>query len=215
MNFKTYLQEMKEPEVLYLTEDEKIIHEFNVLQIAMALQNYDLIQEDLMTEGAWDKTKHVFTDFTSQFGRKDNLLKYLMQFTSNSAKMLLAAIKGDTERMKELKARFNREDFFELIYRLDSATLGLISGPIGLIEQITGWDIKGYLKKQLKSTKKHVLNIIDTFDELKKDLAMVFKPSKHPDVFNAVDNFKKTLKVKLNPIIKGNIRVSVNKKIRA
>ena len=210
MRFKTYIQENQQ----ILTEEEKFILEFNILQISLALNNYQIIQEDLMTENLWKKVKNTYTDFSSQFGKKKGLAHYVLDFSSNAGKLLLAAVKGDEDRIKEISNRFNREDFFEFLWKLDDATLGLLTTPIGIIEKVTGWDIKGYLKKRLKSTKKHLLDIVQTFDELKKDLSMVFKPSKHPDVFNAVDNFKKTLKVKLDPLLKGKIKVSVNKGIR-
>jgi len=209
IRFKQYLNEQ------VLTEEELMIHEINLLQLALALGQYDVIQEDLMTENLWQKTKDVITDFASQFDMRDSLGKYILKIGNNSGKMLLAAIKGDKERMQELKGRFNREDFFELLYRLDNATLGLLTGPIGLIEEITGIDIKGWLKKQVKSTKKHIQNIISTFDKLKKDVAMVFRPSKHPDVFNAIDDLKKTMKIKLKPLVQGKIKVSINKGIKA
>ncbi len=211
MSFKTYLQESQ----YLLTEDEKFILEFNLLQISMALNNYDIIQEDLMTENLWQKSKDMYTDFSSQFNKKKTLGHYVMDFTKTAGKILLAGIKNDKERVKELTRRYNREDFFEFLWRLDLNTLGLLTTPLGIIEMVTGWDIKDFLKRKIKSTRKHLMDIVQTFDDLKKDLAMVFKPSKHPDVFNAVDNFKKTIKVKLDPLLKGNIKVSINKGIKA
>ncbi len=211
MNFKNYLQESQ----YLLTEDEKFILEFNLLQISVALDQYDMIQENMLDEGVVKQAKNLYTDFTSQFGKKKFLHHYLLDFASTAGKMLLAAIKGDKQRVKELSLKFNRDDFFEFLWRLDSATLGILTGPIQIVEEVTGWDIKGFLKRKVKSTKKKIKDIIDTFDDLKKDLSMIFKPSKHPDVFNAVDNFKNTIKVKLKPVISGDIKVSINKGIKA
>ena len=211
MSFKTYLQEAKENNQLLtdLTEKETIL-ELQILNISLALENYDNL-----TESTINKTKNIIVDYASQVQRNKTLFDYLIDFGKTGGKLILAGIKGDKEKIEELTQKYTKEDFFDFLWKLDLMTLGLITSPLNLIDKFTGWDIKGFLKKKMRTAKSHVKNIVQSIDKLKSDLAIVFKPSQNPDIFNAVDNFKKTLKVKLDPLLKGKIKVSVNKGIRA
>lgn len=78
--------------------------------------------------------------------KSKGVIDYLKDFTTGSGKLILAAIKGDSNKVKELLKSINKEDFMDFLLKLDTLTLHIVTGPIHFIDALTGWDIMANLK---------------------------------------------------------------------
>ena len=65
--------------------------------------------------------------------------------------MLVAAIKGDKERIKELKKSVKASDFSEFILNLDAIAFGALNFPIKVVELATGWKLSINYNNQIRN----------------------------------------------------------------
>jgi hypothetical protein len=125
-----------------------------------------------------DLNEGKIDNFANKFGMKihksNGLIDYIKKFTMATGKLLLAAIKGDAETVKKIATSVTKEEFIDFLLKLDMATLHLITGPIHMIDAITGWDlsanlqhytghVKAVVVKSVKDALDYVKDKIDNF----------------------------------------------------
>ncbi|PNX46619.1 MAG: hypothetical protein BV459_06015 [Thermoplasmata archaeon M11B2D] len=148
-------------EMLYLTQEEIVLTE----------------QTDL-TEGVLDNAK----DFLEKLGitahKGKGLIQYLKIATPNIAKMFIAAIKGDKEQVRSIAKQVRKEDVIDFLLKLDQATAHIITGPIHVIDAITGWELWANIHKQTAQSKGQLVKTLgDAVSFLKQKVDSVFGSS--------------------------------------
>lgn len=113
---------------LYLTPLE-----LSLMEILIIMDSNDVLSEGIMSK-LLDKTGMKLTRGTSLFG-------YIKSASMGIASILVAAIRGDKDRIKEIMSTISKNDLIDFLMKLDASTMGLITGPIRMIEAITGWGI--------------------------------------------------------------------------
>ena len=94
------------------------------------------------------------------------LIGYIKSFTTGIGKIVIAALKGDKEKVKEIASTVKKEDVIDFLLKLDMATLHLVSGPIHTIDAITGW----HLWAAVKSVAAKAGSV---YDEIKKAIDVI------------------------------------------
>lgn len=147
-----------------------------LLELAIFMEEYDEMNEAVgnigkKLKGAFDKLGlHVDTGGTG-------IIQVLMKGGKSIAQMLwyaAKAVKGDTSAKEKVKEIANTEitkaQMMDFLLKLDMLTLHAITGPIHIIDALTGWHIGTHLKKGAKTVadriKVAVDNLVDVSDEV-------------------------------------------------
>jgi len=183
MNFKDYLLE----EEIY--EAQAI----DAVTTMLFLQENEL-HFDLMTEAAINES---LNDWLGKVGLKlhkgKGIINYITQFGSLAGKMILAAIKGDTKKVKELAQQVTREEILDFLYKLDLATMHIVTGPIHFIDAITGWDLQVAMDKVKKGTQDVLSKIWQAIMTIKDHVAKVLSPDHQKTVLVNLQNLEKSI----------------------
>lgn len=105
------------------------------------------------------------------------LLSYLKDIGLGGSQMIYHAFnafynKDNTskERMKELKDGVKKEHIIDILVKLDVLTLHLISGPIHIMDAVTGWNVMHKLKFKIEPIDKKAKDAIHTLESLRDEL---------------------------------------------
>ena len=79
------------------------------------------------------------------------LIHYLLDAGKGLAQLFIAAIRGDEDKIKEIMSQVTKEQVLDFLLKIDTATLHLVTGPIHLIDAVTGWHIGPHLKDIAKN----------------------------------------------------------------
>ena len=178
---------MKLNEVLY-DDKERLLE----LAIFMSLNPHQLNEAD----GDW-RTK--FKQATQKAGLKlggneRGLLATLSKVSKHISKVIYYAIKakgGDRpsrdELKKLLKRKATKEELIDFFFKLDTLTLSLLTGPINIIDALTGWNIVSSLKDKGKTPNKRIKDAITALTKSIEGLSPKIKKR----VSNNLDKIKK------------------------
>jgi len=115
--------------------------------------------------------------------KSKGLISILAGASKGLAQMFVAAMQGDREKVKELAKSVKREDVMTLLLKMDKLSLGLVSAPIGLISEITGWN----LEIGSADDKKDILSSVNAIlDKLKSSIGKLTdrKVKQYTSIFN-------------------------------
>jgi hypothetical protein len=147
-------------------------------------------ESDELFEGAVSK-------FLEKLGltvhKTKGLVDYVAGFTKGLGQIIIAAAKGDKERVKQIEHSVKKEDVIDFLLKLDMATLHLVSGPIHFIDAITGWDLWANVKSTAqkgKSVLDMIKKEIDTVVTMVK--TYIYDPRKETMV-KTLNDLRKTL----------------------
>lgn len=94
--------------------------------------------------------------------QETGILQYLAGAGVGVAEMLVAALKGDKEGIKQVASGVTKEKLLDFFLKLDVLTLHLLSSPIHIIDAITGWDLHSNLRN---TATKGVKAVVQTFSD--------------------------------------------------
>ncbi len=115
------------------------------------------------------------------------LIQYLKSAGKGIGKMVIAAIKGDTETVKKVARSIRKEDVVHFLLQLDMATLHILSSPIHTIAAITGWELEANISHITKKAA-GVADVVKTaVRNLKNSLEGYFSSSKEKAYFTYLD----------------------------
>ena len=175
--------------------DEQIQYNEAIQNLMITLHLSDSMNESDMFEGkiydyAEDKVAHVhdvINKFSSKTGikiaRGNGLVSYIAKFTSGAGKMLMAAIKGDEQKVREIADKMKKADFVDFLLKFDAVTMHLITGPIHIIDAITGWDIMANVTHIAIASKGTIVvkNFKDAIDYLNDKIENFMAPGDEKD----------------------------------
>jgi len=135
-----------------------------------------------------------FSDWMNKFGLKihksKGVIDYIKQFSSVAGRMLLAAIKGDGEKVKKIALELSREDFVDFLLKLDLITLHIISGPVHFIDGLTGWNISANLKHVATTSKEYLKLIYDGIENVKHGVKNLFSRGKQKKLMKRIQHIE-------------------------
>jgi len=137
--------------------------ETSVMEMIMIMDSDDILTEGVMSN-LLDKSGMKLTKGTSLFS-------YIKKAGKGIGQMFIAAIRGDKDKVKEVMKSVNKQDMMDFIMKMDTATMGLVTGPIRMIEAITGWGLtanikvvqaaKNATKIALTTVKSNITSVVD------------------------------------------------------
>lgn len=166
----------------YLEEDTSDIQEIIEAVIFMEDFNY-------LTEGIGDFGNKI-KDFLPKLGlhakkSSPGLIQVLTKAGTKMAQFFWYAMRASTgskEAKDKVKAMANREitkedwsNFLDLLVKLDTMTLHVVSGPIHMIEALTGWHIGAHLKTDAKSMLDKISKAISQLEDAAKGVGEKIK----------------------------------------
>jgi len=172
----------------YLNE----IDALSAVEIAYFIDQYDELNENVMADMVKGfKSLLPKLGLTSHKGK--GLIQILAQSTKGAALMLYYAFKvsmGEDqykEKIKQLITSISREDLMDILMRLDLLTLHAITGPIHIIDALTGWHIgvdtmarAREVDIKAKKALQHLTDLsVTTIGETKKKLTTFIKQIKN------------------------------------
>lgn len=158
----------------YLNENSTDIN--NIIEIAVFMEEFNQLDE-----GIGDFTKRI-KGFLSKAGLHASqggpgLIQMLAKAGSTMTKFFWYAMKastGDNEAKAKVKEMANKEikkeTLMDFLLKLDQMSMHMITGPIHMIEALTGWHIGVYYKVATKATEK-IRTAIAHLEDVAKDLA--------------------------------------------
>ena len=102
----------------------------------------DMLTESTMTEGL----KDIGAKLGLHVSKGKGLIDYFKQFTTGIGKLFMLLLKGDKEGALALSKSIKKEDVVHFLLQLDQATLHLVTGPIHILDAVTGWHSSANLK---------------------------------------------------------------------
>jgi hypothetical protein len=181
MKFKDYIQETELQEA----------QAYNAVASALFIQEYDVfgLNENELNEG--------LNDWLSKVGLKlhkgKGIINYVVQFGSLAGKMILAAFKGDKNKVKELASQVTKEDLLDFLYKLDLATMHIVTGPIHFIDAVTGWDLQVALKNAHQGAKDVLSKIWQAILTIKDHVTKIMSPEHQKTVLMNLQNIENSI----------------------
>jgi len=153
-----------------------------------SMENYNTINEDLLTE-------MNINDFLSKFGLKfhkegPGLIDYVTDFIKGTGKIFVAAVKGDKEEVKRIASKVTKEYIMDFLLKLDAATLHVVTGPIHIVDAITGWDLWADLEKVSKRSKNIVQDVWKALIHLKDRILKAFDDNRQKSLLSCVNKLE-------------------------
>lgn len=158
----------------YINEDveDNIEHVMTLLEYMIILES----GENLLNEGRMDSVKTTISNISKKLGvtghGKKSLLAVLSSVGKNARSALLLSIQafaGDESAKEKLKAlrgsKEVRAELGDLILRLDALTMHLLTGPIHMMDAITGFDLAEKVREAATGESHHVDNAIKTIEK--------------------------------------------------
>jgi len=174
------------PQSLFIRDDKdnNIIDDYTEKFLVLEYLNSNIMDEGI-------------TDYFAKQGLKliqgKGLVNYMAQFMTNTGKLILASLKGDTKKMKEILKKVNQSDVLDFLLKLDAVTLGLVSSKIMLIDNITGWGLMDKLKNAVKSAEQKLKDFYKAVGDVKKSIGDVLDGSRQRDMLRIVDKIEKNI----------------------
>lgn len=157
MNFKDFIQQQEQ-----IKNIEQVIYEISYIQ------NCD----NFLFE--FKETGQILKKAGIHIKKGKGLIHYFKDIGKGLYQFFIAAIKGDIDKIKELKDSVKKEDVLDFLLKLDTATLHLITGPIHSVDAITGWHIWSNVQKTKEETLS-TMNVIKKALETIKNKIVDFK----------------------------------------
>lgn len=157
------------------------------------LSENEFLNESLETLNEAQVVESV-NDWLKKVGLKlhkgDGIVDYIKQFSTGAGKIIIAAIKGDKEKVKEIANSLEKEKVVDFLLKLDMASLHLITGPIHFIDAITGWDLMVNIKHSAEGAKDVLKKFYSAIKAVKDSIVKVLDGNKKEKMLKVVDNLE-------------------------
>jgi hypothetical protein len=113
------------------------------------------------------------------------VLSYIADFNDSASFLIYAAIKGDKEEVLRLAKTFDKSKFVDFLLKLDMLSMHILTGPIHMIDALTGWDLIANLKSHAAKAE----NIIDSIEKAISDLKSKISTIMDTSIADKVNSF--------------------------
>jgi len=180
MRFQEYLAESG-PEKI----NEKLI---GLLYI---LENESMINES--EEDLQEGIKEWLGAVGLKVHKGDGVIDYLKQFSQGAGKLILAAIKGDSEEVKKIANSLDKAKVIDFLLKLDMMSMHIVTGPIHFIDALTGWDLAANLKHAVKQVPNLLKDIWTSLNNIKMNISDVVQGKHQQKILQNVNRIAKSL----------------------
>lgn len=189
------MQSLKEH--IYITEQRETI--VSLLEFIMFMEDGESL---VLAEARGENVKAGLGKIANKLGvtvhGRKNLLKLIASVGKNTGLALVYAMRahmgqeGSKEKLEStLKTANIKSELTDLVLRLDTLTLHFLTGPIHMIDAITGWHIGADLHNAAKTPNTHIKTALDTI--IKASQAIRDKPRK--TLNRSIDKIRKIFAV--------------------
>jgi hypothetical protein len=185
----------------YVQTHDDVLEE-NIRQLlAIEMFSFDELNEmleltskgDMLNEG---KLTSFLQNKGITLGKNKGLLSYFKSIGLGVSKLMLAAIKGDTESMKTILRTVKKQEVVDFVLKLDKVTLNVISKSIGLVDAITGWGLWDIIQKTSKVAVLTATKIAKSIEQIKHDISKVItQPKELNKAIKALQRIERSLVV--------------------
>lgn len=123
--------------------------------------------------------------------KNKGLIGHLINAGKGVSKLFIALINKDADSAKQILRNLKKEDILDFLLDLDMATLHIVSGPIHLIDAITGWHLWANVKEKVKGAS---IAVMDAIKKLKQYLSAIVDKTKVKIYSRFITNLEKDLK---------------------
>lgn len=146
------IQELEEFNTPTLSESAALL-----LEVAYFCEKGNALNEDFDFQAVLKKAGLKVT-------KSDGLLKILAKAGKNLSKMFWLALKASTggsadkQNLKEfLKThKIKKEQVVDVLLRLDTLTLHIITSPLRMLDALTGWNVVAAIETSIQPVKNHI-----------------------------------------------------------
>lgn len=131
------------------------------------------LNEDSILQDFASKVNSVLPKIGMKLHKGDGIINYIAKFSSIAGKMMIAAIKRDKATIKELSTKVSRGEFVDFLLKLDTVTMHLVTGPVHMIDAITGWDLMVNIQSAAKKAGTVIDDIVSNINNLKQKIKQV------------------------------------------
>lgn len=146
----------------------------NIAALLYMVENERTVTEEELIEGVGS----VLGKAGLSLHRNKGLIDYAKEFTRGAGQLILAAIKGDKKKIKNIASKIKREDVIDFLLKLDMATLHIVMGPIHVIDAVTGWELHANIKGIARNAKGFVGAFHDAIQRVKEQIMKLTKDIK-------------------------------------
>lgn len=163
----------------YLTEETIKQDTALVLEAAM------FFESDRLDEGIGDSIKKFLPKLGLDVHIGPGLIQQITKGSKNVGQLLFYGFKAWATNDKEAKekakelanTKVTKEDFMRFIFNLDKLTLHLITGPLKIIDGLTGWHIDAAVKKTTSDIVDRAKTTIENLKAMAKETTGKVKKS--------------------------------------
>ena len=152
-------------------------------------ESFEDMSEAQITEGV----KEWLNKYGLKLHKGDGLIDYIGQFSKGAGKLLLAAIKGDKEEVKRIANTLEKEKVVDFIFKLDMASFHILTGPIHMVDAVTGWDLIANLKHMTKEAPNMLKDFFQAIDKVSSTIKKVVQGKKQQVLLKTVDTLKNSI----------------------
>lgn len=156
-------------------------------------QNESLNESDIDTLTEVELVEGI-NDWLGKVGMKlhksNGLLNYAKQFATGVGKIILAAISGDKEKVKEIAKGLDKATVVDFLLKLDMATMHVVTGPIHLIDAVTGWDLMANIKSVGHSAGNLLKDFYDAITKVKTTVKHLLSGENQQKILTAVEGIE-------------------------
>jgi len=143
-----------------------------IVELAMLGAIYSdmsLNESELSDELLESKFHNIVKKTGLHLSKNKGLIDYFISAGKGIGMMIAAAIQGDSVKIKEIAKTVKKEDLIDVLLKLDQATMHFVTGPIHLIDAITGWHIGAAVGKATETTITQITKAVKTAKEIISD----------------------------------------------
>ena len=174
-----------------MTFKEKLLEE-DINEMETKIQTLLFLSENIDTLNEIDIHKHL-KKVGLKLHKGDGIIDYVKQFATGAGKCILAAIKGDKEKVAEIAKSLDKAKVIDFLLKLDMATLHLVTGPIHFIDAVTGWDLMANLKAHAKKAESMVDIFKSAITKVKTAVTDMFDGKRQKTMLSNVTRLEKAV----------------------
>lgn len=152
----------------------------------------ELFEGDVLVES---KLHNILSKAGLHLGKSKGLIQYVLSFGKGIGQLVVAAIRGDKEKIKSLMDSVTKEDVIDFLLKLDQATLHLVTGPIHLIDSITGWHLWAAVKSTAEKAGDVIVKIKQAIDIVKQGITKAFDIAKQKRALTHIQGIETELAI--------------------
>jgi hypothetical protein len=158
----------------------------NIINIITALDIIRGCHNVHINEGVMDSVGSILNKIKGMIGGSElaknvetekGLLSYMKSAGIGGSQILYHAFnvfyhknEESKDKIKELAKSVKKEHIIDILMKLDVLTLHLITGPLHVIEAVTGWSIMGAIKSKVEPVEKQAKQAVHSLESLGKSL---------------------------------------------